>query len=161
MPEVNPQTIKPKTKPTLPPSAAAFFPNTETPAAFRDFAERSLSQAKDNYEKLKSAAEEATGLLEETYATATKGAADYGLKVSEIARANTNATFHYASRLFAAKSSPDLTWAAYFDQLYALDWYLACGCIENDNKAWEALFAARDPGTGRARRTRKSAKRDN
>jgi len=104
MPEANPQTIKPKTKPTPPPSAAAFFPNTETPAAFRDFAERSLSQAKDNYEKLKSAAEEATGVLEETYATASKGAADYGLKVIEIARANTNATFDYASQLFAAKS---------------------------------------------------------
>jgi RNA polymerase sigma factor (sigma-70 family) len=50
-------------------------------------------------------------------------------------------------RIFAAKSSPELTWAAYFDQLYAIDWYLACGCIENDNKAWEALFATR---TGRS-----------
>jgi RNA polymerase sigma factor (sigma-70 family) len=50
-------------------------------------------------------------------------------------------------RIYAAKSSPDLTWSAYFDQLYAIDWYLACGCIENDNKAWEALFATR---TGRS-----------
>ena len=50
-------------------------------------------------------------------------------------------------RLFAAKSPDGLTWGSYFDQLYALDWYLACGCIENDNKAWEALFATR---TGRS-----------
>jgi hypothetical protein len=50
-------------------------------------------------------------------------------------------------KLYAAKSSPDLTWAAYFDQLYALDWYLCSGCLENDNKAWEALFATR---TGRS-----------
>ena len=104
MPDINPQTIKPKTKPTPPPSAASFFPSAEAPAAFRDLAERSLSQAKDNYEKMKSAAEEATGLLEETYATATKGAADYGLKVIEIARANTNAAFDFASELFGVKS---------------------------------------------------------
>jgi len=50
-------------------------------------------------------------------------------------------------QLFAAKSSPGLTWSAYFDQLYALDWYLCCGCLENDNRAWEALFATR---TGRS-----------
>lgn len=48
--------------------------------------------------------------------------------------------------LFAAKS-PGVTWPAYFDQLYALDWYLCCGCLENDNRAWEALFATR---TGRS-----------
>jgi RNA polymerase sigma factor (sigma-70 family) len=51
-------------------------------------------------------------------------------------------TFH----LFAAKS-PGVTWSSYFDQLYALDWYLCCGCLENDNRAWEALFATR---TGRS-----------
>ncbi len=48
--------------------------------------------------------------------------------------------------LFAAKTS-GLNWSLYFDQLYALDWYLCCGCIENDNRAWEALFATR---TGRS-----------
>jgi RNA polymerase sigma factor (sigma-70 family) len=48
--------------------------------------------------------------------------------------------------LFAAKSQ-GLSWPAYFDQLYALDWYLCCGCLENDNRAWEALFATR---TGRS-----------
>lgn len=48
--------------------------------------------------------------------------------------------------LFAAKT-PNLTWSAYLDPLYALDWYLCCGCIENQNKAWEALFATR---TGRS-----------
>src|SRR6266850_862713 len=104
MPEINPQTIKPKTKPIAPPSAASMFAGTEAPAAFRDLAERSLSQAKDNYEKMKSAAEEATGLLEETYSTASKGAADYGLKLIEVARTNTNAAFDYASELFGAKS---------------------------------------------------------
>lgn len=50
-------------------------------------------------------------------------------------------------RLFAAKTAAPLTWEAYLDQLYVLDWYLGCGCLENDGRAWEALFATR---TGRS-----------
>ena len=80
------------------------FPGVETPAAFRDMAEKSLSHAKDNYEKMKSVAEEATGVLEDTYATASKGAADYGLKVIEFARNNSNAAFDFASELMGAKT---------------------------------------------------------
>jgi len=80
------------------------LPKFEMPAAFRDIAEKSVSQAKENYEKMKAAAEEATDLLEDTYATASKGAADYGVKVIEVARANTNAAFDYATELLAVKS---------------------------------------------------------
>ena len=80
------------------------FPGVEAPAAFRDMAEKSLSQAKDSYEKMKSAAEEATGVLEDTYATASKGAADYALKVIEMARENTNATFDFAIELLGVKT---------------------------------------------------------
>ena len=67
------------------------IPKMEIPAAFREIAEKSVSQAKEAYEKMKSATEEATDLLEDTYATASKGASDYGLKCIEVARANTNA----------------------------------------------------------------------
>ena len=59
--------------------------------AFREFAEKGISQAKDNYAKMKTAAEEATSMLETTYANASKGAADYGLKMVEMARVNSNA----------------------------------------------------------------------
>jgi phasin len=79
-------------------------PKMEIPAAFREFAEKSVSQAKENYEKMKSAAEEATDLLEGTYATASRGAADYGLKVLEAARANTNAAFDFASEFITVRS---------------------------------------------------------
>ena len=103
MPEANTQTTKPKTK--TPPFTA--FPGVEAPAAFRDMAEKSLSQAKDNYEKMKSAAEEATGVLEDTYATASKGAADYALKVIEMTRENANATFDFAVELLGAKTFSD------------------------------------------------------
>src|ERR1700681_709748 len=104
----------PKAK-TSKPAATAFempkfempkfeIPKVEMPAAFREFAERGVAQCKDNYEKMKGAAEEATDVLETTYSTATKGAADYGLKVIETTRVNTNAAFDFYGELFTAKS---------------------------------------------------------
>ena len=80
------------------------IPQMEIPAAFREFAEKSVSQAKETYEQMKSAAEAATDVLEDTYATASKGATDYGLKVIEAARANTNATLDFYGQLFTLKS---------------------------------------------------------
>jgi len=80
------------------------IPKVEMPAAFREFAERGVAQCKDTYEKMKAAAEEATDVLETTYSTATKGASDYGLKVIEAARTNTNAAFDFAGELLTAKS---------------------------------------------------------
>jgi len=80
------------------------MPKMEVPAAFRELAEKSVSQMKDGYEKMKGAAEEATDLLEGTYATASKGASDYGMKVIEAARTNTNAAFDFATELFGVKT---------------------------------------------------------
>jgi phasin len=80
------------------------LPKMEIPAAFREIAEKSVSQAKENYEKMKSAAEEATGMIEGTYATASKGASDYSLKWIEAARENTNASFDFAVKLMTVKS---------------------------------------------------------
>jgi phasin len=80
------------------------LPKMEVPAAFREIAEKSVSQAKENYEKLKLAAEEATDVLEETYAAATKGSTEYGLKLIDTARLNTNAAFDFFSQFIAVKS---------------------------------------------------------
>src|SRR5258708_6080563 len=77
---------------------------TEATAAFRELAEKSIVQAKDTYAKMKTAAEEATGILEHTYANASKGAADYGLKVIEAARTNSNAAFDFATELCGART---------------------------------------------------------
>ena len=106
---------KAKSKPASTSAASAFelpkfelpnfeVPKMEIPAAFREIAEKSVSQAKETYEKMKSAAEEATDVLEDTYATASKGASDYGLKVIEATRANTNAAFDFATQLMTVKS---------------------------------------------------------
>src|SRR5665647_722819 len=80
------------------------MPNIEMPAAFRELAEKGVAQAKDNYEKIKSAAEQATDMLEDTYSNASKGASDYGLKVIETARANSNAAFNLFGELLTAKT---------------------------------------------------------
>ena len=84
------------------------MPKMEIPAALREWAEKGVAQAKDGYAKMKTAAEEATGVLETTYATAAKGYTSYNLKVIELARANTNAAFDYVSELLAARSLSDV-----------------------------------------------------
>jgi phasin len=84
------------------------MPNVELPAAFRDIAEKSIASAKTNYEKMKSAAEEATDLLEDTYSTASKGMSEYSLKMIENARTNTNAAFDFATELLSVKSFSEL-----------------------------------------------------
>lgn len=89
---------------TSKPNAAFGVPNVEMPAAFRDMAEKSLAQAKDGYAKAKAVAEDATNVLEATYANASKGASDYGLKMVEIARTNTNNAFDFIGKLLTAKS---------------------------------------------------------
>ena len=80
------------------------IPNFEVPAAFREFAEKGITQAKANWEKVKAATQESTDLLEDSYSTASKGAADYGLKLIEVGRANTNAAFDFAGQLMTVKS---------------------------------------------------------
>ena len=80
------------------------MPKLEVPAAFREFAEKGVTQAKDNWEKLKSVTEEATDLLENSYAKAAKGTADYSLLLIEAGRTNVNAMFDFAASLMTVKS---------------------------------------------------------
>ena len=72
------------------------MPKMEVPAAFREFAEKGIAQTKDAYEKMKATAEQNTEMLETVYTTASKGSTEYGLKVIEIERANTNAAFDFS-----------------------------------------------------------------
>jgi len=80
----------------------------EIPAAYRELAEKNVAQAKEQYEKIKSAAEHATDVLELTYANAAKGYSNYSLKLIENTRANTEATFDLLSELVTAKSYAEL-----------------------------------------------------
>ena len=80
------------------------IPKMEVPAAFREFAEKGIAQAKDGYEKIKAAAEETTDVLQVTYSTATEGASEYGSKMIELSRANTNSAFDFFGKLLTVKS---------------------------------------------------------
>jgi phasin len=84
------------------------MPTMEVPPAFRELAEKGAAQTKEAYEKMKAAAEASTEMLETSYATASKGTSDYGLKVIEIARTNTNTYFDFIESLFGVKSPSEL-----------------------------------------------------
>ncbi len=84
------------------------MPKMEVPAAFREMAEKSVSQAKDNWEKMKAATEEATDMIETSYSTASKGATDYGLALIDAARTNVNATFDFYSKMMTTKSLSEM-----------------------------------------------------
>src|SRR5581483_4021977 len=45
--------------------------------------------------------------------------------------------------LYRGKAGAAASWPAFLDNLYPLDWYVACACLEGDGRAWEYLFAAR------------------
>jgi phasin len=98
------ETAKKKAAPGKPELPKFEMPKAEMPEAFRQMAEKGVQQAKETYSRIKSAAEEATDVMEDTYAAATKGATVYNLKALEALRANVNASFDYASAMAGAKT---------------------------------------------------------
>ena len=46
-------------------------------------------------------------------------------------------------QLFQAKADAEVSWPAYLDRLYPIDWFLAAACLEGNARAWDSLFAAR------------------
>lgn len=84
------------------------MPKMEVPEAVREAAEKGVAQAKEAYEKLKVAAEETTELVEDTYSTCTKGAAEFSGKMLDFTKANTAAAFDFAKDLLAVRSVAEL-----------------------------------------------------
>jgi phasin len=80
------------------------LPKVEVPEAFREFAEKGAAQTKEMYERMRVGTEEATGILENAFKTATTGATEFNRKMIENARANTNAIFDHAVALLGVKS---------------------------------------------------------
>jgi phasin len=80
------------------------IPNVAVPEAMREFAEKGVQQARDTYAKFKSAAEETTDRLEDSYASAAKGATEFNTRALEAVRENVNAAFDYTQQLLAVKS---------------------------------------------------------
>jgi phasin len=76
----------------------------EVPEQVRAFAEKGVSQARDNFAKFKDVAESHNGTIEAVFTTASKGASEYSAKLIEIIKANTTANLDFAQSLFGVKS---------------------------------------------------------
>ncbi len=88
----------------LPISEVFSMPKLEVPTVVRDLAEKSVTQARENYEKVKAAAEEATDVLEDTYETARKSMLSFNLKAIDTAKANSDATFEFVKAFANVKT---------------------------------------------------------
>jgi phasin len=64
--------------------------------------------SKEMSAKTKATADDATRVLEQTYATVTEGAADLNRRVIEMTRVNTNSTFDFLNQLLKVKSPVEL-----------------------------------------------------
>ena len=85
------------------PFSASIIP-FEVPEQMRAFAERGVSQARDNYAKFKDAAESQNGTIEAVFTCASKGASEYTAKLMEFMKANTSAHLDFAQELLGSKS---------------------------------------------------------
>jgi phasin len=85
------------------PFSASIIP-FEVPEQMRAFAEKGVSQARDNYAKFKDAAEAHNGTIEAVFTSVNKGASAYSTKVMEFVKANTSTSLDFAQELFGVKS---------------------------------------------------------
>ena len=88
-------------------STAFSLPNFEVPEMFRSFAEQGMTQTREAYSRLKSAAEDATDLLEDSMETTREGVRATQLKALEMAKANSEATFDLVKQLLSTSSFAD------------------------------------------------------
>ena len=85
------------------PFSASIIP-FEVPEQMRAFAEKGVSQARDNYAKFKDAAETHNGTIEAVFTTASKGYSEYSAKLMEMMKASTSANLDFAQALIGVKS---------------------------------------------------------
>ena len=85
------------------PFSASIIP-FEVPEQMRAFAEKGVSQARDNYAKFKDAAETHNSTVEAVFTTVSKGASEYSAKLIEFFKANTTSSLDFAQELFSVKS---------------------------------------------------------
>jgi len=85
------------------PFSASIIP-FEVPEQMRAFAEKGVSQARDNYAKFKDVAETHNGTIEAVFSIASKGASEYSAKLMDIVKSTTSANLDFAQELIGVKS---------------------------------------------------------
>jgi phasin len=76
----------------------------EVPEQMRAFAEKGVSQARDNYAKFKDAAETHNGTVEAVFSAYASGAKEYSTKVMEMMKETASANLDFAQALVGVKS---------------------------------------------------------
>jgi phasin len=76
----------------------------EVPEQMRAFAEKGVSQARDNYAKFKDVAETHNGAIEAMFSVFSSGAKEYSAKVMEMMKSSTSANLDFAQALVGVKS---------------------------------------------------------
>ncbi len=76
--------------------------------AFDEVAERSVARAQEGCEKIKAVSEDMADALRDAYESNARGAADYGLKMIEISKANTASALDFVSHLLDSRSVSDV-----------------------------------------------------
>ena len=108
----SPKFAKPESVETVPGNPFEAFtmamPSADVPVMFRDFAEKSVAQARDAYAKMKTVAEQTTDMVEDAYESAREGAFAMGVKAIDAAKTNSDASFAFARDLFGAKTLADV-----------------------------------------------------
>jgi phasin len=104
---------------TTDPFSASIIP-FEVPEQMRAFAEKGVSQCRDNYAKFKDAAESHNGTMEAVFTCASKGASNYSAKLMEFVKANTTANLDFAQELLGVKSPSEAMelWTTYARRSY-------------------------------------------
>jgi phasin len=75
---------------------------------YREFTEKSVAQSKEAYDKMKSAAEDATKTMETTLETAQAGSVELGLKAVDAMRTNSENLFSHIEALMGVKSIAEM-----------------------------------------------------
>src|SRR6201995_2476209 len=88
---------------TTDPFSASVIP-FEVPEQVRAFAEKGVSQARDNYARFKDVAETNNSMIEAVFSNAAKGYSEYSAKLMEIVKSNTSASLDFAQELVAVKT---------------------------------------------------------
>ena len=89
---------------TFPDLEAFALPKMEVPAAFREATEKGIESAREAYAKVKTAAEDATDLMEDTFETSRQGVVEFNHKAVDAAKTNADATFNFIKDIMSAKT---------------------------------------------------------
>ena len=114
------------------------FQPTEFPPMYREWAEKSVSQVREAYDRVKTSAEEASDVMEDTFETTRKGMVDFNMKTLEATKANADATFDFFKKALSAKS---LAEAIELQSTFARECFDTMTAQSKDMQAFTQSFA--------------------